>query len=85
MLKWNATAVMTTASQAFCLAFLPLLLTAGLSDSPSSAVPEGFERYARLIELVSLSQPDRADARLRWRHYADRGYAITRHDLAASH
>lgn len=48
-----------------------------------AAVPEGFERYARLIELVGQNQDDRTDARQRWRHYADRGYTITRHDLAA--
>ncbi|MDR0457507.1 MAG: DNA polymerase III subunit chi [Burkholderiaceae bacterium] len=45
--------------------------------------PEGFERYARLSELVSQDPADRVSARKRWRHYADRGYAITQHDLAA--
>jgi DNA polymerase-3 subunit chi len=45
-------------------------------------VPEGFERFERLIELVSQEEPDRQQARTRWKHYADRGYAITRHDLA---
>jgi len=45
-------------------------------------VPEGFERFERLIELVSQEEPDRLEARTRWKHYADRGYAITRHDLA---
>ena len=46
-------------------------------------VPEGFERYERLIELVTTEDDDRQQARRRWKHYADRGYAITRHDLAA--
>ncbi len=46
-------------------------------------VPEGFERFERLIELVSQDEADRLQARTRWKHYADRGYAITRHDLAA--
>lgn len=45
-------------------------------------VPEGFERFARLIELVTTEDADRAQARQRWRHYADRGYQIQRHDLA---
>lgn len=45
-------------------------------------VPEGFERFERLIELVSQDEEDRLQARTRWKHYADRGYAITRHDLA---
>jgi DNA polymerase-3 subunit chi len=47
-----------------------------------AAAPAGFERYARLIELVSQDPDDRASARQRWRHYADRGYAISRHDWA---
>lgn len=46
------------------------------------SVPEGFERFARVVELVSMDEADRAGARLRWRHYADRGYALVRHDLA---
>lgn len=45
-------------------------------------VPEGFERFERLIEVVALDDEDRQSARMRWKHYADRGYAITRHDLA---
>ena len=48
----------------------------------ASQVPAGFERFERLIELVGNVDDDRAQARQRWRHYADRGYAITHHDLA---
>ena len=44
-------------------------------------VPAGFERFERVIEVVGLNDSDRQLARNRWRHYADRGYAITRHDL----
>ena len=44
-------------------------------------VPEGFERFERLIELVSRDDDDRLAARARWKHYADRGYAIKTHDL----
>ena len=46
-------------------------------------VPEGFERFTRLIEVVARDDADRALARARWRHYADHGYAMVRHDLAA--
>lgn len=46
-------------------------------------VPEGFERFARLIELVGASEADRATARQRFRHYKDRGYPLQTHDLAA--
>jgi DNA polymerase-3 subunit chi len=45
-------------------------------------VPEGFERFERLIELVSSDEADRQQARMRWKHYADRGYQIQRHDRA---
>ena len=47
-------------------------------------VPDGFERFERLIELVSSDPDDRIRARRRWKHYADRGYGIERHDLAES-
>lgn len=65
-----------------------------LADSPRAAphhevlvnlgraLPEGFERFERLIEVVTVDEADRALARQRWRHYAERGYAITRHDRA---
>lgn len=46
-------------------------------------VPDGFERFERLIEVVSTDEADRLQARRRWKHYADRGYAIERADLAA--
>ena len=45
-------------------------------------VPPGFERFERLIEIVTGDEGDRQGARRRWRHYADRGYVIRRHDLA---
>ena len=47
------------------------------------SVPVGFERFERLIELVTHDDADRAGARERWRHYADRGYTMKRHDLSA--
>jgi DNA polymerase III subunit chi len=47
------------------------------------AVPEGFERFERLIEVVGGDDTDRQSGRRRWKHYADRGYAIQRHDVAA--
>ena len=44
-------------------------------------VPTGFERFERVIEVVGQDDADRQLARTRWRHYADRGYTMTRHDL----
>jgi DNA polymerase-3 subunit chi len=49
-----------------------------------SSVAAGFERFEKLIELVTNDEDDRQAARARWKHYASRGYAITRHDLAAN-
>jgi len=47
-------------------------------------VPDGFGRFARLIEVVSATdEADRAAARRRWKHYLQRGFALERHDLVA--
>jgi DNA polymerase III subunit chi len=47
------------------------------------ATPLGFESFARLIEIVSQDPDDRAAARERWKHYASRGYAISRREVVA--
>ncbi len=67
----------------------PVLLAASSHDAPHQQVllnlgpdvPGGFERFERLIEVVTPDDADRQLARQRWKHYADRGYAIVRHDL----
>jgi len=46
-----------------------------------ATVSAGFERYERVIEVVSLEDQDRQNARTRWKQYAEQGYSITRHDL----
>ena len=73
------------------LAASPVVLAESVRSAPhqqvlvnlGGAVPEGFERFERLIEVVTEAEGDRLDARRRWKHYADRGYAIKRHDVAA--
>jgi DNA polymerase-3 subunit chi len=79
-------------SDAVMLAASPIVLAHEVQRTPhqqvlvnlSSSVPDGFERFERLIEVVEEGdEVDRLAARSRWKHYADRGYAITRHDLAA--
>lgn len=45
--------------------------------------PAGFESFAKVIEIVTPDDEDRLAARVRWKHYASRGYAITRHEVAA--
>jgi len=46
-------------------------------------VPAGFESFERVIEIVSGEEGDRQAARLRWKHYAARGYSIQKHEVAA--
>ena len=54
-----------------------VLLNLGLS------VPHGFEKFERLIEVVSQSPDEVQAGRVRWKDYAGRGYALKRHDLAS--
>lgn len=44
--------------------------------------PVGFESFARVIEIVTTEDTDRASGRERWKHYASRGYDIQRHEVA---
>lgn len=43
---------------------------------------EGFEAFERVIEVVSVDDLHRAQARERWRAYTARGHTLVRHDLA---
>lgn len=47
-----------------------------------STMLSGFETFEKVIEVVTHDEQDRAMARVRWKHYADRGYALVRHDLS---
>lgn len=74
------------------LALSPVVLVSDLADTRSeyaghdvllhlgAGLPVGFERFARLIEVVSLADADVQPARQRWMHYKKRGYALTRYD-----
>ena len=44
-------------------------------------LPEGFEGFERLIEVVSEDPADRLQARVRWKHYTALGYSLLRRDL----
>ena len=69
----------------------PIWLVAQLHDAVPHEVlvnlgeelPDGFESFGRVIEIVSVDEPARLAARQRWKHYAHRGYAIERHEVAA--
>jgi DNA polymerase III subunit chi len=50
--------------------------------SLGSTLANGFEKFERVIELVSKDDADRLNARKRWKIYQERGYNIKRHDLA---
>ena len=45
-------------------------------------VPEIVHEYDRVIEVVSLDEEDRSEARQRWKAYAAWGIPIQKHDLA---
>lgn len=48
-------------------------------------IPPFFSRFQRLIEIVSANDDDdKREARLRFRHYRDRGYEIRTHNLASA-
>jgi DNA polymerase-3 subunit chi len=47
----------------------------------SPLVPQGFESFQRLIDVVSDDPSDRAEARVRWKQYTAQGYTLLRHDL----
>lgn len=80
----------TVSAPAGMLAASPVVLADSLASAPAHAVvvnlghglPQGFEKFERLIEVVGEHGDDRQSARQRWKHYAQRGYAIERHDLA---
>jgi DNA polymerase-3 subunit chi len=44
--------------------------------------PPKFERYERVLEIVSREDEERSMGRARFKFYRDRGFAIASHDLA---
>lgn len=78
-----------TASESVRLAS-PIVLAANPASAPLAPVlvnlgpdlPMGFERFDRVIELADHSDGDRLQARIRWKHYANRGYALKHQDIS---
>lgn len=70
-----ASPVVLTETPAQALPHRQVLLNLG------TQLPAGFEQYQRVIEVVSLDDEDRQQARDRWKHYTELGYTIVRHDL----
>ena len=69
----------------------PLWLVERPADAPhhevlvnlGDEVAPGFESFLRLIEIVPAEDAARQAARRRWKHYADRGYKLSTHDVKA--
>jgi DNA polymerase III subunit chi len=74
------------------LAATPILLAESLQTCPADSVlinmgqhpPLEFERFQRFIEVASVQPEDLLAARVRWKHYKDRGYTLKRHELTAT-
>ena len=56
----------------------------GVLINLGQTLPLEFERFERLIEVVTADEQDRLAARQRWKHYASRGYVLNQHNLAPS-
>jgi DNA polymerase III subunit chi len=68
----------------------PVLIASG-DDTPEGCevllnlgaeCPPHFERFPRLLEIVSSSDEEKDSGRARYRFYRERGYKIASHDLA---
>lgn len=78
------------AGDAMLLAASPVILANSTESSPHQEVllnlghpvPNGFEKFERIIEIVTRDDEDRQLARGRWKYYADSGFTMIRHDLA---
>lgn len=76
-------------SDPWVAALSPVILAKSIESVPHQqvllnlgpTVPDGFERFERVIELVGMDDEERQLARGRWKKYTDQGHAITRHDL----
>jgi DNA polymerase-3 subunit chi len=63
---------------------LPAQTQATVLVNLRSEVPDGFDAYGRVIEVVTGEEADRQRARERWKIYKANGLEPERHDLRAS-
>jgi DNA polymerase III subunit chi len=74
------------------IAASPIVLATTLQTAPhrevllnlGQSVPDGFEDFQRVVEIVTVDEESRQWARQRWKHYSDLNHVIRRHDLSAS-
>lgn len=64
-------------------AALPADFQADVLLNLTDAVAVGYDRFARVIEVVEQDEGDRTQARQRWRQYQADGVTPERHDLKA--
>jgi DNA polymerase-3 subunit chi len=62
-------------SDAMMASHCPVLVNLG------TQLPRGFESFERLLEVVSSQAAALDAARVRWKHYASRGYAVRKHEV----
>jgi DNA polymerase-3 subunit chi len=46
--------------------------------------PVNLGTVGRLVEVVGPEESDKSSARMRWKHYAEKGFTINRFDLSAA-
>ena len=46
--------------------------------------PVNLGAIGRLVEVVGPEESDKSSARMRWKHYAEKGFTINRFDLSAA-
>lgn len=80
------------AVQPAVLARSPIVLAASPLEAPyrgllvnvGGDVPEGFEQFERLFELLSAEPADLDAGRERWKFYKGRGLSVEKHDVQAA-
>ncbi len=67
----------------------PVLLASSVRSAPfqsilvnvGDVIPDGVDRFERVIEIVSLDEEDRRMARQRWKHYTGAGFKLVKHEI----
>lgn len=81
-LQNRSCAVLATEMDASCVATQGRNVLVNVSQS--NTVPDCFEQFSRVIEIVSTDETDRQCARQRWRQYAQQGHTLQKYDVQAT-
>lgn len=71
----------------------PVVMTQSLGNLPYDDVlvnladdlPDGYDRFRLLVEIVGNDEAGRVAARSRWRFYKEHSHTVQAHDLAKAH